>query len=145
MVYSSREGTAASFTVVVRERPLGLQQPIDFQLSMVVIVLYLIRTGSNLYSRGGGLFLFLHAKVRFAIAKPLLATEREQRKPASTSKDTNSTKKQQIDREIQAFTGHFRIKTGRVQSLQIPALYLFLYSKHLTLYCKCLILTLHNN
>jgi len=45
---------------------------------MVVIVLYLIRTGSNLYSRGGALFLLLHVKVRSAIAKTLLATEREQ-------------------------------------------------------------------
>jgi hypothetical protein len=78
LVYSSREGTAAWFTAVVRERRLHLQQSIDFQLSMVVIVLYLIRTGSNLYSRGGALFLFVHVKVRSAIAKTLLATEREQ-------------------------------------------------------------------
>jgi hypothetical protein len=60
-VYSSREETVASltavvrkrrawFTAVVRERPLGLQQPIDSQLSMLVIVLHLISTGSNLYS-----------------------------------------------------------------------------------------------
>jgi hypothetical protein len=62
LVYSSREGTEAWFTTVVRERPLGLQQSIDFQLSMVVIVLYLIRTGSNLYL-WGGLFLSLKHKV----------------------------------------------------------------------------------
>jgi hypothetical protein len=40
----------AWFTAVVRERPLGLQQPIDSQLSMLVIVLHLMSTGSNLYS-----------------------------------------------------------------------------------------------
>ena len=68
----------AWFTAVVRERPLGLQQPIDSQLSMLVIVLYLIRTGSNLYSQGGALFLFLDAKVRFVITKTLIATKREQ-------------------------------------------------------------------
>jgi len=52
--------------------------------------------------------------------KTLLATNQEQPKPASTGKGTNSTKKQQFDREIQAFAGHFRVKTGRVQPLQIP-------------------------
>jgi hypothetical protein len=40
----------AWFTAVVRERPLGLQQPIDSQLLMLVIVLHLMSTGSNLYS-----------------------------------------------------------------------------------------------
>ncbi|MCC3407966.1 MAG: hypothetical protein JGK17_20710 [Microcoleus sp. PH2017_10_PVI_O_A] len=33
----------------------------------------------------------------------------------------NSTKKQQVDRKSQAFAGHFRIKTGMMQSLQMPA------------------------
>jgi hypothetical protein len=72
-IYSSREGTVASFTAVVRkrrawftavvrERPLSLQQPINSQLSMLVIVLHLISTGSNLYS-WGGLFLYLKYKV----------------------------------------------------------------------------------
>jgi len=55
----------------------------------------------------------------------------------------NSTKKQQFDREIQAFAGHFPIQSERMQSLQKPELYLFLYSKHLTLYCKCLTLAFH--
>jgi hypothetical protein len=72
LVYSSREGTAAWFTAVVREQRLdlqqswgngglglqqpwgngglGLQQPINSQLSMLVIVLHLMSTGSNLYS-----------------------------------------------------------------------------------------------
>jgi hypothetical protein len=73
LVYSSREGTVAWFTTVVRKRRawftavvrelwLDLQQSIDSQLSMLVIVLYLIRTGSNLYS-WGGLFLSLKHKV----------------------------------------------------------------------------------
>jgi hypothetical protein len=72
-VYSSREGTAAWFTAAVRKRRawftavvrelwLDLQQLSDSQLSMLVIVLYLIRTGSNLYS-WGGLFLSLKHKV----------------------------------------------------------------------------------
>ena len=42
----------------------------------------------------GALFLFLHVKVRFAIAKTLLATNKEQPKPASTGKCTLDTKKQ---------------------------------------------------
>jgi hypothetical protein len=33
----------------------------------------------------------------------------------------NSTKKQQFDLKSQAFAGHFRIKTGMIQSLQMPA------------------------
>jgi hypothetical protein len=57
----------------------------------------------------------------------------------------NSTKKQQFDRQIQAFAGYFRVKTGKVQFLQMPVFSLILYSKYLTLYCKCLILTLHKN
>ncbi len=72
-IYSSREGTAAWFTAVmrkqrawftavVRELRLDLQQSIDFQLSMLVIVLHLISTGSNFYS-WGGLFLYLKDKV----------------------------------------------------------------------------------
>jgi len=55
------------------------------------------------------------------IAKTLLATNQEQPKAASTSKGTNSTKKQQFGREIQAFAGYFWVKTGRVQFLQMPA------------------------
>jgi hypothetical protein len=55
------------------------------------------------------------------ITKTLLATNKEQPKAASTSKGTNSTKKQQFDRKIQAFAGYFQVNTGRVQSLQIPA------------------------
>ena len=34
--------------------------------------------------------------------------------------------------------GYFRVKTGRVQFLQMPAFSLILYSNYLTLYCKCL-------
>ncbi|MEG4989786.1 hypothetical protein QUB08_29195 [Microcoleus sp. BR0-C5] len=55
------------------------------------------------------------------ITKTLLATEREQPKPTSTGKGTNSTKKQQFDRQIQAFAGYFRVNTGKMQPLQIPA------------------------
>jgi hypothetical protein len=69
---------------------------------------------------GGDIFC-QHVKARFAIAKPLLATEREQPKPASTGKCTLDTKKQQFDGKIQVFAGHFRVNTGRVQSLQKPA------------------------
>jgi hypothetical protein len=54
------------------------------------------------------------------ITKTLLATNQEQPKPASTGKGTNSTKKQQFDRKIQAFAGYFRVNTGRVQPLQKP-------------------------
>jgi hypothetical protein len=54
------------------------------------------------------------------ITKPLLASEREQPKPASTNKGTLDTKKQQFDRKSQAFAGYFRVNTGRVQPLQIP-------------------------
>jgi hypothetical protein len=57
----------------------------------------------------------------------------------------NSTKKQQFDLKSQAFAGHFRIKTGMIQSLQMPAFLLILYSKYLTLYSTCQTLTLHNN
>jgi hypothetical protein len=52
----------------------------------------------------------------------LLATDREQRKPASTGKGTNSTKKQQFDRQIQAFAGYFQVNTGKVQPLQMPVI-----------------------
>jgi hypothetical protein len=51
----------------------------------------------------------------------LLATDREQPKPASTSKGTNSTKKQQFERKSQAFAGYFQVNTGKMQPLQIPA------------------------
>jgi hypothetical protein len=74
------------------------------------------------------------------ITKPLLATDREQPKPASTGKGTNSTKKQQVDRKSQAFAGYFQVNTGRVQFLQMPVISLTLYCKRLTLYCKCLTL-----
>jgi hypothetical protein len=57
----------------------------------------------------------------------------------------NSTKKQQFDLKSQAFAGHFRRKTGMIQSLQMPAFLLILYSKYLTLYSTCQTLTLHNN
>jgi hypothetical protein len=50
----------------------------------------------------------------------LLATEKEQPKAASTNKGSPCTKKQQFDRQIQAFAGYFRVNTGRVQPLQIP-------------------------
>jgi hypothetical protein len=70
----------------------------------------------------------------------LLATEREQPKPASTGKGTLDTKKQQFDRKSQAFAGYFPVNTGKVQPLQIPVISLILYCKRLTLYCKCLIL-----
>jgi hypothetical protein len=72
------------------------------------------------------------------ITKTLLATEREQPKPASTGKGTNSTKKQQFDRQIQAFAGYFQVNTGKVQPLQMPVISLILYCTCLTLYCKCL-------
>jgi hypothetical protein len=91
------------------------------------------------------LFLFLRVKVRFVRTKPLLASKTKQPKPASTNKGTNSTKKQQFDRKIQAFAGYFLVNTGRVQPLQMPVISLILYCKRLTLYCKSLILTLHNN
>jgi len=42
----------------------------------------------------GASFLFLHVKVRFVITKTLLATNKEQPKPASTGKCTLDTKKQ---------------------------------------------------
>ena len=42
----------------------------------------------------GASFLFLHVKVWFVITKTLLATEREQPKPASIAKCTLDTKKQ---------------------------------------------------
>jgi len=64
--------------------------------------------------------LFLHVKVWFVITKTLLATNKEQPKAASTSKGTNSTKKQQFDRKIQAFAGYFQVNTGKMQPLQIP-------------------------
>ena len=64
--------------------------------------------------------MFLHVKVRFAITKTLLATEREQPKAAPTGQDTNSTKKQQFDRQIQAFAGYFQAFAGKVHPLQIP-------------------------
>jgi hypothetical protein len=34
--------------------------------------------------------------------------------------------------------GYFRVKTGKVQFLQMPAFSPILYSKYLTYYCKCL-------
>jgi hypothetical protein len=42
----------------------------------------------------GASFLFLHVKVWFVITKTLLATNKEQPKPASTGKCTLDTKKQ---------------------------------------------------
>jgi len=57
----------------------------------------------------------------------LLATEREQPKPASTSKGSPCTKKQQFDRKIQAFAGYFPVNTGKVHPLQIPVISLILY------------------
>jgi hypothetical protein len=63
----------------------------------------------------------MHVKVGFAITKTLLATEREQPKPASTGKCTLDTKKQQVDGKSQAFAGYFPVNTGKVHPLQIPA------------------------
>jgi hypothetical protein len=129
-VYSSREGTVASFTAVVRKRRawftavvrelwLDLQQSIDSQLSMLVIVLYLIRTGSNLYS-WGRLFLSLKHKVAVCDHKNIACYQERTAKTSLNSKGTLDTKKQQFDRKIQAFAGYFRVNTGRVQPLQIP-------------------------
>ncbi|MEG4208155.1 hypothetical protein QUA20_30090 [Microcoleus sp. Pol7_A1] len=75
----------------------------------------------------------------------MLATNQEQPKPASKGKGTNSTKKQQFDRQIQAFAGYFQVNTGKVHPLQIPVILLILYCKRLTLYGTCLTLALHNN
>ncbi|WP_445172604.1 hypothetical protein [Microcoleus sp.] len=69
----------------------------------------------------GASFLFLHVKVWFVIAKTLLATNKEQPKPASIAKCTLDTKKQQFDRKSQAFAGYFQVNTGKMQPLQIPA------------------------
>jgi hypothetical protein len=74
------------------------------------------------------------------ITKPLLATDREQPKPVPAGQGMNSAKKQQFDRKSQAFAGYFRVNTGRVQFLQMPAFSLILYSQCLSLYCKCLTL-----
>ena len=60
---------------------------------------------------GGDIFC-QHVKARFAIAKPLLATEREQPKPASTGKCTLGTKKQQVDGKIQVASRIFSVKYG---------------------------------
>jgi len=57
----------------------------------------------------------------------------------TTQKSSNLTEK------FRRQAGHFRVKTGKVQELQMPAFHALLYSKYLTLYCKCLILTLHKN
>jgi hypothetical protein len=70
----------------------------------------------------------------------LLATEREQPKPVPTGKGNPCTKKQQFDRQIQAFAGYLQVNTGKVQPLQMPVISLILYCKPLTLYCKCLTL-----
>jgi hypothetical protein len=70
----------------------------------------------------------------------LLATKTKQPKPASTSKGSPCTKKQQFDRQIQAFAGYLQVNTGKVQPLQMPVISLILYCKRLTLYCKCLTL-----
>jgi hypothetical protein len=51
----------------------------------------------------------------------LLATDREQPKPASIAKCTLDTKKQQFGRKLQAFAGYFQVNTGKMQPLQIPA------------------------
>ncbi|MEG4114133.1 MULTISPECIES: hypothetical protein [unclassified Microcoleus] len=75
----------------------------------------------------------------------MLATEREQPKPASTGKGTLATKKQQFDRKLQAFAGYFRVNIGRVQPLQMPVISLILYGTCLTLYGTCLTLALHKN
>ncbi len=76
---------------------------------------------------GGDIFC-QHVKARFVITKPLLATDREQPKPVPTGKGMNSTKRQQYDRQNQAFAGYFRVNTGRVQPLQIPESHALLYS-----------------
>jgi hypothetical protein len=99
LVYSSCEGTTAWFTAVVRERPLGLQQSIDFQLSMVVIVFYLIRTGSNLYSRGVHYFCFctqksgLRSQNHCLLPRENSHNQPQQAKAVSAQKSSNLTEK----------------------------------------------------
>ncbi|MEG4809773.1 hypothetical protein QUA82_18205 [Microcoleus sp. F8-D3] len=85
----------AWFTAAVREQRLDLPQSIDSQLSMLVIVLHLINTDSNLYS-WGRLFLSLKYKVavcdrktiacyrlRTAITSPNRSRHEQQKKAAS--------------------------------------------------------------
>ena len=94
LVYNSREGTTAWFTTVVRERPLGLQQPWDSQLSMLVIVLHLMSTGSNLYS-WGRLFLSLKHKVAVCDHKTI-ACYRERTAITSLNKQRHEQHKKAI-------------------------------------------------
>jgi len=71
----------------------------------------------------------------------LLPRENSQNQPQqanvrSTQKSSNLTEK------VRRKAGYFRVNTGKVQPLQMPVISLILYCKRLTLYCKCLILTL---
>jgi len=120
LVYSSREGTAASFTTVVRERPLGLQQSIDFQLSMLVIVLYLIRTGSNLYSRGVHYFCFCTQKSGLRSQKHCLLPRENSHNQPQQAKVRTAQKSSNLAGNCRRKAGYFQVNTDRVQPLQIP-------------------------
>ncbi|MEG3972058.1 hypothetical protein QUA00_31225 [Microcoleus sp. T2B6] len=90
----------------------GIVRPIASKSAIALHLRFPIHKGAS--------FLFLHVKVGFVITKTLLATEREQPKAASTSKGTNSTKKQQFDRKSQAFAGYLQAFAGKVHPLQTP-------------------------
>jgi hypothetical protein len=110
----------ASFTAVVRERPLGLQQPIDFQLSMVVIVFYLIRTGSNLYSRGVHYFCFCTQKSGLRSQKHCLLAKLNSHNQPQQTKARTAQKSSNLTEKFRRKAGYFQVNTGRMQFLQMP-------------------------
>jgi hypothetical protein len=72
----------------------------------------------------------------------LLLTKNSQNQPQQ-AKARTAQKSSHLTEKFRRKAGHFRIKAGKVQFLQMPVFSLILYSKYLTLYCKCLTLALH--
>jgi len=130
----------AWFTAVVREQRLDLYQPIDSQLSMFVIVLHLMSTGSNLYSWEVHCFyLKVINKALYGQNHCLLPRENRQNQPQQ-AKERTAQKSSNLTEKVRRKAGYLQVNTGKVQPLQIPAFRLTLYCKCLTLYCKCLTL-----
>jgi hypothetical protein len=107
---------------------------------MLVIVLHLISTGSNLYS-WGGLFLSLKHKVAVCDHKTIACyRERTAITSLNRSKARTAQKSSNLTDKFRHLQDIFRIKTGRVQPLQMPVISLILDNKRLILYGTCLTL-----
>src|SRR4028118_647399 len=107
---------------------------------MLVILLHLMSTGSNLYSWEVHCFsLKVINKALYGQNHCLLPRENSHNQPQQ-AKARTAQKSSNLTEKVRRKAGYFRVNTGRVQPLQMPVVSLILYSKHLILYGPCLTL-----